>query len=269
MSRACHMLVPTRVDSDGPAWTVEAGQQLHGGSMRTYLVVSQHTCKRAVNGSIPLGGSLGSDSVPGIGVFAFSTRIDSSVSDTRRRWESGIRNGGADRADGPHRRPSLESTPGVRGVDSDEGRRCEAPASQPRPISGQRHGGVDVVATGVIEYRPHWCYRGPRCRLCRSGTIHFGRQIVSRSFERKVAPLRSERVYAQGGPVLIGTVAQTVERPVVGDAADGPPRSARSSSRSRHRMAGGRNQRHRAFVSRVNVVLRPTRDWTAVRDPSR
>ena len=25
--------------------------------MRTYLVVSQHTCKRAVNGLIPLGGS--------------------------------------------------------------------------------------------------------------------------------------------------------------------------------------------------------------------
>ena len=53
------MLVPTRVDSDGPAWTVDAGQQLHGGSIRTYLVVSQHTCKRAVNGSIPLGGSFG------------------------------------------------------------------------------------------------------------------------------------------------------------------------------------------------------------------
>ena len=59
MSRECHMSVPTTVDSDGPAWTIDTGQSLCGGSMRTYLVVSQHTCKRAVNGSIPLGGSSG------------------------------------------------------------------------------------------------------------------------------------------------------------------------------------------------------------------
>ena len=65
------MSVRTDVDSGGAAWTIDTGQSLYNGSMRTYLVVSQHTCKRAVNGSIPLGGSLGSDSVPGIGVFAF------------------------------------------------------------------------------------------------------------------------------------------------------------------------------------------------------
>jgi hypothetical protein len=71
VSRACHMSVRTDVDSGGAAWTIDTGQSVSGGSMRTYVVVSQHTCKRAVNGSIPLGGSLGSDSVPGIGVFAF------------------------------------------------------------------------------------------------------------------------------------------------------------------------------------------------------
>ena len=65
------MSVRTDVDSGGAAWTIDAAQGGSGGCMRTYLVVSQHTCKRAVNGSIPLGGSLGSDSVPGIGVFAF------------------------------------------------------------------------------------------------------------------------------------------------------------------------------------------------------
>ena len=57
VSRACHMLVRTDVDSGGTAWTIDAGQGGCGGSMRTYLVASQHTCKRAVNGSIPLGGS--------------------------------------------------------------------------------------------------------------------------------------------------------------------------------------------------------------------
>ena len=155
MSRACHMLVPTRVDSDGPAWTVDAGQQLHGGSIRTYLVVSQHTCKRAVNGSIPLGGSLGSDSVPGIGVFVFSSRIGSSVSDTRRRSESDIRNVGADRADGPHLRSSSESTPFVGGVDSDWGRgfksslRNRGPTTSPRV--GLRRAESSLTSSTVFD----------------------------------------------------------------------------------------------------------------------
>jgi hypothetical protein len=110
------------------------------GSLHCLLssAVEHSPCKRAVNGSIPLGGSLGSDSVPGIGVFAFSSRNDSSVSDTRRRWESGIRIGGADRVDGPHLRPSSESTPFVGGVDSNWGRgfrssmRDRGPTTSPR-----------------------------------------------------------------------------------------------------------------------------------------
>lgn len=51
------MSVRTDVDSGDTAWTIDTGQGLCGGSTRTYVVVSQHTCKRAVNGSIPLGGS--------------------------------------------------------------------------------------------------------------------------------------------------------------------------------------------------------------------
>ncbi len=76
VSRACHMPVLTPVDSGGVAWTIDTGQSLCGGSMWTYLVVSQHTCKRAVNGSIPLGGSTAPILLLGIGVFSARASVD-------------------------------------------------------------------------------------------------------------------------------------------------------------------------------------------------
>jgi hypothetical protein len=143
------------------------------GSLHCLLssAVEHSPCKRAVNGSIPLGGSLGSDSVPGIGVSAFSSRIGSSVSDTRRRWESDIRNGGADRV-------RAASTPFV-GIYTLH-RRCrfrlgawiQVFAAQPRPTTSPQVGirGAESSLTSSTVFDPnapgtnHQPLRAATCR---------------------------------------------------------------------------------------------------------
>ena len=108
------------------------------GSLHCLLssAVEHSPCKRAVNGSIPLGGSLGSDSVPGIGVFAF-----------RRGSAPRFRIPDGDRSQVSETGELIESTG-----------RIDAPSWNLRPVCG-----VWIPTRGVdsrLQRHSHGRYRG-------------------------------------------------------------------------------------------------------------